>query len=64
MTQVDLADALGLTAVHVNRVIRSLEADGLIERTSKRMIRFPDWERMRDLADFNERYLHLENGSS
>ena len=58
MTQAELADALGLTPVHLNRVIRSLEADGLINR-SKREISFPDWDRMRDMADFNDRYLHL-----
>lgn len=58
MTQAELADALGLTPVHLNRVIRSLEVDGLLVRT-KRDISFPDWERMRDVADFNERYLHL-----
>jgi CRP-like cAMP-binding protein len=58
MTQAELADALGLTPVHLNRVIRSLELDGLINR-SKREIAFPDWERMRDIADFNDRYLHL-----
>jgi len=58
MTQAELADALGLTPVHLNRVIRSLEVDGLLNR-SKRDITFPDWERMRDIADFNDRYLHL-----
>lgn len=58
MTQAELADALGLTPVHLNRVIRSLETDGLINR-SKREISFPDWERMRDMADFNDLYLHL-----
>ena len=58
MTQAELADALGLTPVHLNRVIRSLEVDGLINR-SKRDVSFPDWERMRDIADFNDRYLHL-----
>jgi CRP-like cAMP-binding protein len=58
MTQAELADALGLTPVHLNRVIRSLEVDGLIKR-SKRDVSFPDWERMRDVADFNDRYLHL-----
>ena len=58
MTQAELADALGLTPVHLNRVIRSLETDGLINRT-KREISFPDWDRMRDVADFNARYLHL-----
>jgi CRP-like cAMP-binding protein len=58
MTQEQLADALGLTPVHVNRTIMSLEADGFIQR-DKRRIRFPDWEKMRGVADFNQRYLHL-----
>ena len=58
MTQAELADALGLTPVHLNRVMRGLEIDGLLIR-SKRNISFPDWERMRDIADFNDRYLHL-----
>jgi CRP-like cAMP-binding protein len=63
MTQAELADALGLTPVHLNRVIRALELDGLLVR-SKRELSFPDWERMRDLADFNERYLHLARQKS
>jgi CRP-like cAMP-binding protein len=58
MTQEELADALGLTPVHVNRTLKSLEAEGLITRT-RRSIRFPDWSRMREAGDFNERYLHL-----
>lgn len=57
MTQEQLADATGLTAVHVNRVLQGLQRDGLIDR-DRRMIRFPSWERMRDVADFNPRYLH------
>jgi CRP-like cAMP-binding protein len=59
MTQEQLADALGLTPVHVNRTLKTLEAEGLIKR-SKRNIGFPDWERMRHVADFNQRYLHLK----
>lgn len=57
MTQEQLADATGLTAVHVNRVLKGLEADGMIDRT-RRMVRFPDWERLREVGDFNPRYLH------
>ena len=57
MTQEQLADSTGLTAVHVNRVLQSLQREGLIDR-DRRMIRFPSWERMRDVADFNPRYLH------
>jgi CRP-like cAMP-binding protein len=59
MTQEQLADTLGLTPVHVNRTIKALEAEGLIVR-DRRRIAFPDWERLRELGDFNQRYLHLE----
>jgi CRP-like cAMP-binding protein len=59
MTQEQLADAVGLTPVHVNRTLKALQAEGLIVRT-KRAIAFPDWERMRHVGDFNQRYLHLE----
>ena len=59
MTQEQLADAVGLTPVHVNRTLKGLEADGLITRT-KRNISFPDWELLRSVGDFNQRYLHLE----
>jgi CRP-like cAMP-binding protein len=57
MTQEQLADATGLTAVHVNRVLQGLQREGFIER-DRRIIRFPSWEKMRDVADFNSRYLH------
>ncbi len=59
MTQEQLADAVGLTPVHVNRTLKALELDGLIKRT-KRNISFPDWQRLRTVGDFNQRYLHLE----
>ncbi len=59
MTQEQLADALGLTPVHVNRTLKVLEAEGLIVR-SKRSVGFPDWKRLRLVGDFNQRYLHLE----
>ena len=59
MTQEQLADAVGLTPVHVNRTLKALEAEGLIVR-SKRSVSFPDWKRLRSVGDFNQRYLHLE----
>jgi CRP-like cAMP-binding protein len=59
MTQEQLADAVGLTPVHVNRTLKALEAEGLITR-NKRLVSFPDWRRMREAGDFNQRYLHLE----
>jgi CRP-like cAMP-binding protein len=59
MTQEQLADALGLTPVHVNRTLKALEAEGLITR-NKRTVSFPDWKSLREAGDFNQRYLHLE----
>lgn len=63
ITQEQLADAVGLTPVHVNRTIKALEAEGYIARHG-RNISFPDWERMQNMADFNRRYLHLEQQES
>lgn len=57
MTQEQLADAVGLTSVHVNRVLKQLGEDGLIRR-DRRSIVIEDWNRMRQVGDFNERYLH------
>ena len=57
MTQEQLADAVGLTSVHVNRVLRQLGEDGLISR-DRRSILIEDWRRLRHVGDFNERYLH------
>ena len=59
MTQEQLADALGLTSVHVNRTLKALAADGLIERTN-RSVRIPDWKKLAEIADFDSRYLHLD----
>ncbi|MDP1027240.1 Crp/Fnr family transcriptional regulator [Sphingomonas sp. KR1UV-12] len=58
MTQEQIGDALGLTSVHVNRSIRALEEEGLITR-ARRVISFPDIQRLRSVADFNDLYLHL-----
>jgi CRP-like cAMP-binding protein len=63
MTQEQLADALGMSPVHVNRVLKGLERDGLVNR-NRRTISFPNWERLRGVADFNQRYLHLERQHS
>ncbi|MET1110321.1 MAG: Crp/Fnr family transcriptional regulator [Allosphingosinicella sp.] len=57
MTQEQLADAVGLTSVHVNRVLKQLGEEGLIRR-DRRSITIEDWGRMRAAGDFNERYLH------
>ena len=59
MTQEQLADATGLTAVHVNRTLKAMDAEGLIKR-ERRFILIPDWEKLRTVAGFSELYLHLD----
>ena len=58
MTQEQLADATGLTSVHVNRVLKSLETEGLISRR-RRYIQFTDWRALQNIGDFSRRYLHM-----
>jgi CRP-like cAMP-binding protein len=59
MTQEQLADATGLTPVHVNRTIKSLENDALITRTSARAVTIGNWQRLAEAGDFDSTYLHL-----
>lgn len=59
MTQEQLADATGLTAVHVNRTLMSLGAAGLIERSNPRRIVIGDWRKLAEAGDFDSSYLHL-----
>lgn len=59
MTQEQLADATGLTSVHVNRTIRLLESEGLITRSNARSIIIGDWRKLASVGDFNSSYLHL-----
>lgn len=61
MTQDQLADATGLTPVHVNRVLQSLAADGLIERVTPRSVLIGDWKQLAAAGDFQPEYLHLES---
>lgn len=56
VTQTQLAQATSLTAVHVNRTLQSLRADGLVE-WHQRVIRVPQWDRLVERADFDEAYL-------
>ena len=58
LTQEVIGDALGLTAVHVNRTMRTLQADGLITLVN-RCITIPDAQRLRQLCGFDPSYLHM-----
>lgn len=60
VTQAELADAIGLTPVHVNRTLQELRAQGLIVLQGKELT-IPDLERLKDASLFNDNYLHLDH---
>ncbi len=63
LTQNDLADATGMTAVHVNRTLQQLRRDGLID-LNNRHVTVTDPEGLKAAAQFNPNYLHLDGGVS
>jgi CRP-like cAMP-binding protein len=62
MTQEQIADCTGLTAVHVNRMLKLLESENLITRTTSRSVTIGDWRKLADAGDFDSNYLHLPEG--
>jgi CRP-like cAMP-binding protein len=59
MTQEEIGDCTGLTAVHINRTMKFLEAEGLIERRTSRSITIGNWRKLASAGDFDPTYLHL-----
>lgn len=59
LTQNEIADATGLTPVHVNRTLQELRRSGLIELSKKRLT-IPDWDALIEASLFNPKYLHLD----
>jgi CRP-like cAMP-binding protein len=58
LTQPVLADVLGLSTVHVNRIIQRLRKDGLVTWQDD-LITIEDWRRLSALAEFDDTYLSL-----
>ena len=58
LTQSDIADVVGLSVVHVNRMIQELRASGLII-WDRKTVTVLDIDRLRELADFDPTYLNL-----
>jgi len=54
-----IADALGLSVVHISRTMSKLKYDGMIETTSEG-VRILQRDQLIKLSDFDNGYLHLE----
>ncbi len=57
VTQQDLADALGLSAVHINRTLMTLRSAGHADFRDGRL-KINDWRALVQAAEFNPAYLH------
>jgi CRP-like cAMP-binding protein len=59
LTQTDLAECLGLTSVHVNRVLKELREQELVEFRGSR-VKLMNVEGLRKVAEFDPGYLYLQ----
>ena len=62
ITQEQVGEALGITAVHANRVIRQLREDGVVDFQRGRIVILSEYN-LRELAEFDGRYLHQSAGN-
>ncbi|MFA4938018.1 Crp/Fnr family transcriptional regulator [Brevundimonas sp.] len=60
LTQAVLGDALGLSTVHVSRLISELRGEGVIN-WSNGQIDILDWRRLAEIAEFDPTYLRLQS---
>jgi CRP-like cAMP-binding protein len=58
VTQAQIADATGLTSVHVNRVLKVLRAEGLVD-VKRREVVVQDWDGLMLAGDFDPNYLQM-----
>ena len=60
LTQGDLADALGLSTVHVNRTLQELRGRGVLNLRNRHLM-ILDFDVLAGTANFNRAYLHLSD---
>lgn len=59
LSQSDVADALGISPVHTNRVLRTLR-EGDLAIWSRHQVVIPDVDRLKTYAEFDQGYLCFE----
>jgi len=60
LTQVQLGETVGASVVHVNRMLKKLRADRLLDHKDGRLI-ILNWEGLSQAADFDPAYLNLRD---
>ena len=60
LSQARLADVLGLSTVHTNRVVRELRESACVEWQGEQ-VTVKSWDRLKELAEFDATYLSLQN---
>jgi len=63
VTQSELADATGISTVHVNRVLQDMRKDRLITLQGGSLT-IENWEELKKIGEFNSTYLHLVDGEA
>jgi CRP-like cAMP-binding protein len=58
-TQERLSEATGLTAVHVNRTLQHIRAEGLV-KFDRGFVEIPDWNALAAIAEFDPGFLMLD----
>lgn len=58
ITQADIADAMGVSNVHVNRVLKEMRGQGLITLRGQTLV-IQAWEKLLETSEFDATYLHL-----
>ena len=59
LTQTDLAEILGMTPVHMNRMVRELRDEGLLTFRGRK-VEIHDWDGLVRMAEFDPFYLSLQ----
>ncbi|WP_165842756.1 Crp/Fnr family transcriptional regulator [Phenylobacterium deserti] len=62
VTQQHLSDALGLSAVHTNRVLQQLRGQGLLSFSGGELV-VMDWAGLQAAGEFDPAYLHLSEAN-
>jgi CRP-like cAMP-binding protein len=58
LTQAELADAMGISLVHVNKTLQVLRREEVFI-WENRTLQIIDWERLTEIAEFDQTYLNL-----